>query len=57
MLAIALGLVLDLDRPQRGLIRINLMPLQSAQQMIDVTSGETEGALSCSGATTLLCYT
>jgi hypothetical protein len=39
MLAIALGLVLDLDRPQRGLIRINLMPLQSVQQTIDAPSG------------------
>ena len=29
MLAHALGLVLDLDRPQRGLIRVNLTPLQT----------------------------
>lgn len=34
MIAIALGLVLDLDRPQRGLIRVNLVPLQTAQQII-----------------------
>ncbi|HEY6325933.1 MAG TPA: hypothetical protein VIW73_05380, partial [Candidatus Cybelea sp.] len=29
--AIAIGLVLDLDRPQRGLIQINLAPLQTLQ--------------------------
>ncbi len=38
MLAIALGLVLDLDRPQRGLIRINLTPLQSVQKNMDATA-------------------
>lgn len=34
MLAIAIGLILDLDRPQRGLIRINLAPLQTLQQVM-----------------------
>ena len=29
--AIAIGLVLDLDRPQRGLIQVNLAPLQTLQ--------------------------
>ncbi len=38
MLAIALGLVLDLDRPQRGLIRVNLTPLQSVQRLMDAPS-------------------
>ena len=35
MLAIAIGLVLDLDRPQRGLIRVNLAPLQNVQAMME----------------------
>jgi hypothetical protein len=34
MLAIALGLILDLDRPQRGLIRVNLAPLQNVQRLM-----------------------
>jgi hypothetical protein len=39
MLAIAIGLILDLDRPQRGLIRVNLAPLQTLQQVM--SSGAT----------------
>jgi hypothetical protein len=35
MLAIALGLILDLDRPQRGLIRVNLAPLQTVQRSME----------------------
>jgi hypothetical protein len=31
-LAIAIGLVFDLDRPQRGLIRVNLQAMQTLQQ-------------------------
>lgn len=31
-LAIAIGLVFDLDRPQRGLIRVNLQAMQALQQ-------------------------
>ena len=31
MVALVFGLVLDLDRPQRGIIRVNLAPLQSVQ--------------------------
>ncbi len=34
MLAVALGLILDLDRPQRGLIRVNLGPLQNVQRLM-----------------------
>lgn len=34
-LAISIGLVLDLDRPQRGLIRVNLEPMMVLQQEID----------------------
>lgn len=32
MVAFVFGLVLDLDRPQRGIIRVNLTPLQSVAQ-------------------------
>lgn len=35
MLAIALGLILDLDRPQRGLIRVNLAPMQTVQRLME----------------------
>jgi hypothetical protein len=35
--AIAIGLVLDLDRPQRGLIRVNLTPLLTLQDSFDHT--------------------
>jgi hypothetical protein len=31
-LALVIGLILDLDRPQRGLIRVNLEPLQTLQR-------------------------
>jgi hypothetical protein len=43
VLAIALGLVLDLDRPQRGLIRVNLTPLQNVQQSIDASTASPNG--------------
>jgi hypothetical protein len=32
MVALVFGLVLDLDRPQRGIIRINLAPMQLVEQ-------------------------
>jgi hypothetical protein len=32
MVALVFGLVLDLDRPQRGIIRVNLAPMQVVQQ-------------------------
>ncbi len=41
VLALALGLVLDLDRPQRGLIRVNLTPLLTAQHLMEATSPES----------------
>jgi len=37
MLAIALGLILDLERPQRGLIRVNLAPLQNVQRLMQTS--------------------
>lgn len=40
MLAITLGLVLDLDRPQRGLIRVNLTPLQTVQGAMEGTAAQ-----------------
>lgn len=43
MVALVFGLVLDLDRPQRGIIRINLAPLQSAQRMIDPSTATPNG--------------
>ncbi len=38
VLALALGLVLDLDRPQRGLIRVNLTPLLTVQHLMEANS-------------------
>lgn len=35
MVAIVFGLVLDLDRPQRGIIRVNLGPLLAVQQSMN----------------------
>jgi len=35
MVALVFGLVLDLDRPQRGIIRVNLAPMQRAQQTMN----------------------
>ncbi len=35
MVALVFGLVLDLDRPQRGLIRVSLGPMQAVQQLMD----------------------
>jgi hypothetical protein len=37
MVALVFGLVLDLDRPQRGLIRVSLAPLESAQQLMEAS--------------------
>jgi hypothetical protein len=36
MVALVLGLILDLDRPQRGIIRVNLTPLQTVQQTMEI---------------------
>ncbi|MFZ1019230.1 MAG: hypothetical protein WAN39_15325 [Candidatus Cybelea sp.] len=41
MLAIAFGLVLDLDRPQRGLIRVSLAPLQAVQRLMETTAAQS----------------
>jgi hypothetical protein len=41
MLAIAFGLVLDLDRPQRGLIRVSLAPLQAVQHLMGPTAAQS----------------
>ena len=41
MLAIAFGLVLDLDRPQRGLIRVSLAPLQAVQHLMESTAAQS----------------
>ncbi len=38
VLALALGLVLDLDRPQRGLIRVNLTPLQTVVRLMETSA-------------------
>jgi hypothetical protein len=35
MIALVFGLVLDLDRPQRGIIRVNLAPLQTVQRIME----------------------
>jgi hypothetical protein len=35
MIALVFGLVLDLDRPQRGIIRVNLSSMQRVQQIIN----------------------
>ena len=35
MVALVFGLVLDLDRPQRGLIRVSLAPMQAVQQLME----------------------
>jgi hypothetical protein len=35
MVALVFGLVLDLDRPQRGLIRVSLTPMQTVQQLME----------------------
>ncbi|MBV9332594.1 MAG: hypothetical protein JO146_01165 [Candidatus Eremiobacteraeota bacterium] len=35
MIALVFGLILDLDRPQRGLIRVNLASMQRVQQMMN----------------------
>lgn len=34
MIALVLGLILDLDRPQRGIIRVNLASMQRVQQIM-----------------------
>jgi hypothetical protein len=33
-LALVVGMILDLDRPQRGFIRVSLAPLQSLRQSL-----------------------
>ncbi len=38
MLALAIGLIIDLDRPQRGLIRVSLEPLRAVQRSLTVDS-------------------
>lgn len=38
MVTLVFGLVLDLDRPQRGIIRVNLAAMQRVQQVIDQTA-------------------
>jgi len=35
MVALTFGLVLDLDRPQRGLIRVNLAPMETVQHLME----------------------
>lgn len=40
MVAFVFGLVLDLDRPQRGIIRINLAPMQAVQQAMTSTPSQ-----------------
>jgi hypothetical protein len=35
MVALVFGLVLDLDRPQRGLIRVSLVPMQTVQALME----------------------
>jgi hypothetical protein len=37
MVALVFGLVLDLDRPQRGIIRVNLAPMQTVQRLMEAT--------------------
>lgn len=37
MVALVFGLVLDLDRPQRGLIRVSLAPMQAVQQLMETS--------------------
>ena len=37
MVALTFGLVLDLDRPQRGLIRVSLGPMQAIQQLMETS--------------------
>ena len=43
MVALVFGLILDLDRPQRGIIRVNLAAMQRVQQLIDQTATPTQG--------------
>jgi hypothetical protein len=42
VLALALGLVIDLDRPQRGLIRVSLAPLQTVQRLMEGATTQPE---------------
>ncbi len=37
MVALVFGLVLDLDRPQRGLIRVSLAPMQAVAQLMETS--------------------
>lgn len=43
MVALVFGLVLDLDRPRRGVIRVNLAPLQTVQQGIEAAAAQSRG--------------
>jgi hypothetical protein len=43
MVALVFGLVLDLDRPQRGIIRVNLAPIQNLQQSMGAMAGPSQG--------------
>jgi hypothetical protein len=43
MVAIVFGLVLDLDRPQRGIIRVNLAPMQNLQQTMGGVAAPSPG--------------
>lgn len=40
MIALVFGLILDLDRPQRGIIRVSLASMQRVQQMMNAASEE-----------------
>jgi hypothetical protein len=42
MVALVFGLVLDLDRPQRGLIRVSLTPMQTVQQLMESTPSNSK---------------
>jgi hypothetical protein len=41
MIALVFGLILDLDRPQRGMIRVNLASMQRVQQMMNASSRQS----------------
>jgi hypothetical protein len=38
MVALVFGLVIDLDRPQRGIIRVNLAPMEKVQQRMNAAA-------------------
>ena len=39
MFALVIGMILDLDRPQGGLIKVSLEPLQAVQKMLEPAPG------------------